>query len=192
MSLPPLHQPAFAQRGDELFDVVDAQDQVIGQAQRREVHARQLWHRAVHVLVVGSSSRVFLQKRSLAKDMAPGCWDSSCSGHLDAGEDYAPAARRELGEEIGLRLATGADLTPLFKLPATPDTGWEFVWVYAVRSDGPFQLNPAEIERGDWWTPESLARGFRETPEAFTRPLRFLWPRAETALVALGWWPAPP
>src|ERR1700722_15312119 len=87
---------------DELFDVVDADDRVIGEAPRREVHARKLLHRATHVLVHDANGRLFLQRRSLGKDTFPGCWDSSCSGHLDAGEDYPEAARRELGEEIGL------------------------------------------------------------------------------------------
>ncbi|HZQ47887.1 MAG TPA: NUDIX hydrolase, partial [Verrucomicrobiae bacterium] len=38
-----------AQRADEIFDVVNERDEVIGQNTRREVHARGLRHRAVHV-----------------------------------------------------------------------------------------------------------------------------------------------
>ena len=49
-----------AQRADEVFDVVNAADEVIGQATRAEVHARGLWHRAVHVLVFNSRGQVFL------------------------------------------------------------------------------------------------------------------------------------
>src|SRR5271154_1139776 len=86
---------------DELFDVVDLDDQVIGQAPRREVHARKLLHRAIHVLVHDPNGHLFLQRRSLTKDSDPGCWDASCTGHVDAGEDYLIAARRELGEELG-------------------------------------------------------------------------------------------
>ena len=92
---------------DEWFDVVDERDAVVGRARRREVHAQGLWHRAVHVLVFDAGGRVLLQKRSLAKDLSPGKWDSSCSGHLDAGEDYDAAAGRELREEIGV------DATPV-------------------------------------------------------------------------------
>jgi isopentenyldiphosphate isomerase len=182
-----VHQKAavihgLAQRPDECFDVVDAHDVVIGQATRREVHARGLWHRAVHVLVfapAGSAQagNVFLQKRSLAKDTAPGCWDSACSGHLDASEDYAAAAVRELQEEIGLVVSGAEALTPLFKLSACAETGWEFVWVYRLESSGPFKLHPAEIERGEWWRLDDLNRAIRETPEAFARAFRFIWER---------------
>ena len=87
---------------EEIFDVVNERDEVIGQATRQEVHRLGLLHRAVHVLVFNSSGQVFLQKRSLKKDRQPGVWDSSASGHVDRGEDYDACAARELREEIGL------------------------------------------------------------------------------------------
>jgi isopentenyl-diphosphate Delta-isomerase len=178
--LPPTSSrpPGHAQRDDEIFDVVDEHDAVIGQATRREVHARGLWHRAVHVLVFSVDGRVFLQKRSMAKDTAPGCWDSSCSGHLDAGEDYAAAAVRELREEIGLAVAGPEALTPLFKTRASAETGWEFVWIYRMQSDAPLTLNPAEIERGEWWLLGDVSRGINERPGEFARAFRFLWAKA--------------
>src|SRR5580704_11707993 len=68
---------------EEIFDIVNERDEVVGQNTRREVHARGLWHRAVHVLVFNARGEVFLQKRSLKKDTAADKWDSSASGHLD-------------------------------------------------------------------------------------------------------------
>jgi isopentenyl-diphosphate Delta-isomerase len=187
----PGHPSGPAQRDDEIFDVVDAADVVIAQATRREVHARGLWHRAVHVLVFApeaagalgnndaanawSGRKVFLQKRSMAKDTAPGRWDSSCSGHLDSGEDYAPAAVRELREEIGLTTTGPNALTEILKLSATADTGWEFVRVYCLESAGPFVLHPAEIERGEWWCVEEVTRAIAERPSDFARAFRFIW-----------------
>jgi isopentenyl-diphosphate Delta-isomerase len=179
-------QTGPAQRADEVFDVVDANDVVTGQATRRDVHARGLWHRAVHVLVFApelagaapGGRKIFLQKRSMAKDTAPGRWDSSCSGHLDSGEDYAHAAVRELREEIGLVVSGPEALMPLFKLPASEETGWEFVWVYRMQSLGPFALHPAEIERGEWWSAAELTQAIADRPEEFARAFRFIWGRA--------------
>src|SRR6516225_10627679 len=101
---------------EEIFDVVDKHDQVIGRKSRNEVHRLGLMHRAVHVLVFNNRGQIFLQKRSMKKDRQPGVWDSSASGHVDSGEDYDTTAVREVWEEIGLRLAT----TParLFKIDA--------------------------------------------------------------------------
>ena len=92
---------------EEIFDIVNERDEVVGQAPRKEVHARGLWHRAVHVLVFNARGGVFLQKRSIKKDRQPGVWDSSCSGHVDSGEAYDETAMRELREEIGLDLKSG-------------------------------------------------------------------------------------
>lgn len=60
------------QSGYEVFDVVDEADEVTGQATRREVHERNLLHRAVHVFVVNRHGELLLQKRSRFKDVAGG------------------------------------------------------------------------------------------------------------------------
>lgn len=160
---------------EEIFDVVNERDEVIGRAPRREVHARKLWHRAVHVLVFNARGEVFLQKRSMLKDTAKGKWDSSSSGHLDSGEDYDACAVRELREEIGL-IATGASQPRrLLKIDACADTGWEFCWVYLCQSEGPFQLHPDEIETGGWFTPEKVTSWVAERPEDFASAFRLVW-----------------
>ena len=125
---------------EEIFDVVNERDEVIGQRSRNEVHRLGLMHRAVHVLVFNSAGLVFLQKRSLSKDRQPGLWDSSASGHVDTGEDYDACAVRELGEEIGLQLNVAPQR--LFKLAACHDTDQEHVWVYRCSAEGPFRLRP--------------------------------------------------
>ena len=158
---------------EEIFDIVNDRDEVIGQAPRREVHARGLWHRAVHVLVFNDRGLVFLQKRSLRKDTAPGLWDSSSSGHVDTGEDYDDCAIRELREEIGLVVSS----TPqrLFKVSACLDTGWEFCWVYRCSAEGPFVLHPEEIETGDWFAPEEVTRRVMAEPQDFAASFVLIW-----------------
>src|SRR5205809_6346109 len=101
---------------EEIVDVVDECDHIVGQERRSEVHRRNLRHRAVHVLVFNSKGELFLQKRSMAKATFPGAWDSSASGHLYSGEDYDPCAVRELQEEIGLSLPNAPER--LFKIAA--------------------------------------------------------------------------
>jgi len=158
---------------EEIFDIVNERDEVIGQAPRREVHARGLWHRAVHVLVFNARGEVFLQKRSMLKDTAKGKWDSSSSGHLDQGEDYDACAVRELREEIGLTVEPPP--SRLFKLNACQETGWEFCWVYRCASEGPFTLHPEEIETGGWFAPEHVTKWIRERSEDFASCFVLLW-----------------
>ncbi len=165
-----------AQSADEMFDVVDETDRVVGVARRADVHARRLRHRAVHVLCFDGEGRVFLQRRSMRKDSAPGKWCASCSGHVDAGEDYDQAAVRELAEEIGARVEPAA-LERWLRLEASRETGMEFLWVYRVRHAGPFVLNPAEIMDGAWYGRDELDAALRERPEEFAGAFRHLWAR---------------
>lgn len=153
--------------------MVDEADAVIAQAARREVHARGWRHRAVHVLVFNRAGELFLQKRALTKDTAPGAWDSSASGHVDAGEGYDACAVRELREEIGLCAEPAP--TRWLRLPACEATGQEFVWVYRLTAEGPFVLHPVEIERGDWFTVAELNCLLREDPSSFASSFRLIW-----------------
>jgi len=158
---------------DELFDIVDREDQVVGRERREVVHAKGLMHRAVHLLVFNECGDLFLQKRSLLKDTAAGKWCTSCSGHVDAGEDYDVAVLREAGEEIGLYLATVPER--LFYLDACPETGNEFVWVYRVESEGPFDLDPYEVEEGIWRSVSWIDQAIEDEPTAFAGSFCYLW-----------------
>lgn len=158
---------------EEIFDVVNDRDEIIGRNTRAEVHRLKLQHRAVHVLVFNARGEIFLQKRSMKKDCFPGAWDSSAAGHLDCGEDYDACAVRELREELGFE--SRAPLQRLFKLPATPETGMEHVWVYRCEAEGPFTLHPDEIERGDWFGPEHVTKWMEERPHDFASALIVIW-----------------
>jgi isopentenyldiphosphate isomerase len=159
--------------GEEIFDVVDDQDRIIGQDTRSRIHRLKLKHRAVHVLVFNSRGDLFLQKRSLNKDSSPGLWDSSAAGHLDKGEGYDKCAMRELEEELGLRVMQPPER--LLKLDACEDTGHEFVWVYRLNHDGPFKLNPEELETGAWYAPAVVNIWMQERPAELSTTLRLIW-----------------
>jgi isopentenyl-diphosphate Delta-isomerase len=169
---------------DELFDIVDTSDRVIGHAPRGEVHARGLLHRAVHVLIHNAAGHFFLQRRNPDKDTFPGCWDSSCTGHVDAGEDYLTAARRELGEELGWHDRMTA-LRPLLKLGASAETGQEFIQIYlAGPLAGPFTLDPGEITEGRWIDPGALEAEIRASPDRFAGSMRHLWGHHRAEILA--------
>lgn len=138
----------------ELLEVVDERNQVIGQLTRGEIHQRRLRHRAAHILIFNDQGELFLQKRSMKKDEFPGDWDSSAAGHAEIGESYDHCILRELQEELGIRLPEPPQR--LFLLDAAPATGMEFCQVYRALHNGPFKLNHDEIETGQWFTPAAL------------------------------------
>jgi glutamine synthetase len=99
------------QHPEEIFDVVDEADRVVGRATRAVVHREGLRHRAAHVFLLNGRGELFLQRRALGKDEHPGLWDSSAAGHLDAGERrLAPVGRVPLGEHPAGRPPDGVAL----------------------------------------------------------------------------------
>ncbi len=168
-----LRPPGLAQReAEEVFDVLDENDQVLYQATRKEVHARQLRHRAIHILLQNERGELLLQKRSFLKDKHPGTWDSSAAGHVDAGEDYEQSAQREVLEECGVRVS----LQRIGLLPPQADTGFEFIGLYFGRHEGPFTFPVSEIEALHFFPIPVVEQWLQQRPQDFAPGFCQCWP----------------
>jgi isopentenyldiphosphate isomerase len=140
---------------DEVFDLVDLQDQVIGHVRRGQAHRDpRLVHRSVQILVFGSDDRLLLQRRSLSKDLFPGYYCASASGHVASGETYAITAEREVEEELGVR----PRLRYLGKTLVRSDVETEMTALFVARSDGPFHFHPTETQGGRFVALAELGR----------------------------------
>jgi isopentenyl-diphosphate Delta-isomerase len=156
---------------DEIYDVVDKMDQVIGQATRREIHQKNLLHRSIHILVFNHLNEVFLQKRSMSKDENPGLWDTSSAGHVDSGETYDECAHRELWEELGIK----AILKPLEKIEACQMTYHEHVQIYTCKTNAIITINLDEISEGKYFDLEVLKSKIKNKPEHFTSSFKLIF-----------------
>lgn len=135
---------------EEIFDLVNEQDIVIGKIRRQDAHGNpQFIHRVSHVLVFNSKNELFLQKRSVRKDVQPGKWDTSVGGHVDAGEDYIHAAARETEEELGI---SGAKLVRLYQYLHRNNYESEYVTTFKTVWDGPILIQESEIDEGKFWS----------------------------------------
>ena len=155
----------------EEFAVVDENDRVVGRAPRYEVHGNNLRHRAVHIFLFNRAGDLLLQKRSRWKDRHAERWDSSAAGHVSAGEEYDATAVRELREELGVTAA----LRRIAKLPASEETGKEFIWLYRGEHDGPFASPRAEIEAVQFFPRDVIAHWVAERPDDFAPGFRECW-----------------
>ncbi|QQS20057.1 NUDIX domain-containing protein [Candidatus Saccharibacteria bacterium] len=102
------------------IDIVDDNDVVIGRASKSEAQQEGLRHRIVRVVLEDPSGMILIQKRQANKELYPGCWDNSASGHVVCGEDYQVAAERELYEELGVV----AKLEQVQYYPSYREAGW--------------------------------------------------------------------
>lgn len=139
---------------DELLDIVDERDEVVGRAPRGEAYARGLRHRCVFVLARDGAGRIFVHRRTATKLVFPSRYDMFVGGVVGAGESYDTAALREAEEELGVSGLPSP--TPLFRfLYRTPEHSW---WsaVYEVRCDLPVEPQAEEVAWHAFLTDEEL------------------------------------
>ena len=163
--------PQTSDKPEELFVVVDNADRVIGSAPRGKVHANNLLHRAIHILLFNLRGEVLLQLRSRMKDRHPLRWDSSAAGHVSAGEEYDQTAPRELAEELGV----DTPLEVVAKLPASKKTDHEFVCFYTGTHEGPFRANAREIEAIRFFPAEIVDAWIKARPHEFAPTFLECW-----------------
>jgi len=161
---------------DELFDVIDENDKIIGQEMRSIVHQRGLWHRGAHVLLFTPDEKLIVQQRAKTKSQSPLALDCSVSEHVVAGENYHDAAIRGLKEELGI---TGVGIQPLtkFKMNYGPNDNEISMIFKGVAESKNIKFDPEEIERVDAYTIEELQTSLEQNPETFSYWFEqiFLW-----------------
>ena len=156
---------------NEIYNIVDVNDCIIGQATRKYIHQSKLLHRSAHILVFNSQKELFLQKRALCKDESPGLWDTSSAGHVDAGEYYDECARRELFEELGIKPI----LQPFIKLSACHETHGEHIHVYTCFTDDAILINPEEISEGIFFDLPKIQKELSMNPAQFTSSFKLIF-----------------
>ena len=152
---------------DELFDIIDENDHIIGQEMRSIVHQRGLWHRGAHVLLFTSDNKLIVQRRSKTKSQSPLTLDCSVSEHVQAGETYHEAASRGLKEELGL---TNIQLTPLvkFKLNYGPNDNEISIIFKGYAEINLVNFDIEEIESVETYTVEELHTLLEQKPDIFS------------------------
>lgn len=162
---------------------VDQHNRFVRWCTREEIHAAHLPHRSIHVLVFDSAGRLVVQQRHRDKLTWPLAWDISCSGHVEevdhpAGhgpdealdEVYHAVALRELAEELGIH---AAQLTRLGRFAPVPGVHYEHYELFETVHDGPYTLQPDELEAVHSLTPSAFD-ALRADPDAVVTP-GLLW-----------------
>ncbi len=154
----------------EYFDVYNENGVPTGErVSRAEAHEKGILHAAVHIYVYrrrGTDVQILLQKRADTKDSFPSCWDTSCAGHVTAGDTFEKTVKKELSEELGLHIKDG-DAKHLFTKTVVknnvfhgkPFNDHEIYAVYSVEYDAPAEditFQEEEISALKWMDSQDL------------------------------------
>lgn len=141
---------------------VDENDKELGFVPRKKAHAEGLLHRIAVVYVVREDGKILVQQR------LSGRLDHSSAGHVDPGEDYIDAAKRELAEEIGIK---NVELHELGKMSASqkePEVDNAIVChmfnLFELRTDAYGILGADEVKAVFWADPKEVYEEMKSDP----------------------------
>lgn len=138
----------------EYFPLVNEEGKTIGKATRKECHSgSKMLHPVVHLHIFNVNGDLYLQKRSMRKDIQPGKWDTAVGGHIDYGESVEEALRREVREELGV-----TDFSPIKITSYIFESAIEKELVNTFRTvyNGPFNPDPEELDGGRFWAIDEI------------------------------------
>ncbi|AMO56810.1 NUDIX hydrolase YfcD [Endozoicomonas montiporae] len=135
-------KPADEKPADEKVVVVDEHNHITDVVSRQQMRAEKLCHRATYVFVFDTQGRLYVQERTMTKDLFPGYFDPATGGVVAAGEEYDEAAYRELEEELGI---SGVPLTAHCHFYFHSDDCRVWGKVYSCQYDGELTLQEEEV-----------------------------------------------
>ena len=149
--------------GDEILDLVDKNDKVIGQKPRSEIYAEGLTNfRVINAFLINSKGQLWIPRRGPHKRVFPSALAMSVGGHVETGESYEQAFKRELKEELNLD-PTSTPYRVLGKLTPRAHHVSAFMTVYEIKSDRAPAYNKEDFTEYFWLTPQQffqrIARG---------------------------------
>lgn len=141
---------------EELLDLVDENDQVIGSLSRKEIYAQGLRNfRVVHAFIKNSEGKLWIPRRVASKKLYPSALDFSIAGHVESKETYEEALFKESKEEVNLDLNVVPYTEIAYLHPKKHFVG-VFQKVYEIISDEAPNYNPDDFSGYEWLSPEEV------------------------------------
>ncbi|MBI2629227.1 NUDIX domain-containing protein [Candidatus Pacearchaeota archaeon] len=151
---------------EEIIDIVNENDEVIGMTTKSQAHSKGLLHRITAILILNNKDDLLIQKR--AKNHTGGeLYDFSAAGHVLHGEEYEEAAQRELQEELGINIK----LTKIREgLKSCNENLGRIKHIYPLFigfDNGPFRLQETEVASVEFIPVSKLNKMVTENPYSF-------------------------
>ena len=138
---------------DEMLDLVDGRDNVIGVMERGEVYAKDLTNfRVIDAFIKNKEGKLFVPRRQAHKRLFPLALDTSGGGHVSSGETYDEAFAKEVREELNIDVSK-IDWKMVGTMTPQDDETKAFITVYEIQSDATPDYNSDDFVEHYWLTP---------------------------------------
>lgn len=152
----------MTQPTEEILDLVNKNDEVVGTMPRSEVYEKGLSnYRTINCFIKSSEGKLWTPRRQPNKRLFPNGLDFACGGHVSSGETYLEAFAKEMSEELNIDVSK----TPHKELGScTPDKDGvsSFMRVYEITSDVVPDYNTEDFSSYEWLYPEEIIQKIEE------------------------------
>ena len=148
-----------ADNPEEILDLVDENDNVIGQKSRGDIYKEGLANfRVVNIFLVNNEGKLWIPRRTAHKKLYPLHLDMSAAGHVETGETYEEAARKEMQEELHMNpfLFPLCDLGYLSPKDTVDVACMQHMHTYVVQTDTTPEYNKDDFVEYDWLYPKEV------------------------------------
>jgi len=154
----------------EVYDWVDMNDRTIGRGSARAGHHRGFYTRSVHILLTTPTGDVLVCKRPRTKKVYPNQYSSSAGGHVEYGESYRAAARRELKEELGISIPLRS--AGRFDVVSDTEKAIHQLYIGHIRNNTSLNFNKDEIDSWHFASVQYLWGDIRRHPQKYALPFQ--------------------
>lgn len=153
---------------NELLDLVDSNDHVIGVVDRKKVYDEMIHSvRVIGAFLVDENGLILVQRRAANRRYCPNGYDFSVAGHVLSGENYEQAMHREAIEELGVDID---DFEEFLYCGYPNDYGLTFFSKYYIGKCPEkhlIQLNLEESSRIEFLSVDEIKKELEKNPEMF-------------------------
>ena len=143
-------------KNNEILDLVNEDDEIVQTLLRDEIYANNMKYvRVVEIFIKNSEGKLWIPIRGSHKRIAPGGFDIGAAGHVEHGETYKEAMKKEVFEELYWN-SDDFNVKEIGKFG--PKNGLNTVsMVYEIETDIEPKLNPEDFTSAEWLTPVELS-----------------------------------
>lgn len=132
------------------LDIVNEDDQVLGQGEDLDMHKKEMLHRSVQTILV-RNGKIYLRKRADNRPRYPAYYTTSVGIHVLSGQDYDQVAKDSLKDLYGLDLPI--KFLGVFRVHDEYENEISHICAVEITDQ---EIKPSNGEDGEWFTEEEI------------------------------------
>ena len=148
------------------YDLVNFQDHLVKTGTKEDAKKMKLFTRSIHILLFNKKGEIMICKSPANKKTYSNLITSSSGGHVEQGETYKIAAKRELREELNIKIS----LKDLGRFDVITANERAIHHLFIGKSNKKVSVDPNEISRYYFLSAKNIKNNINLHPRKYAKP----------------------